>query len=364
MNSEAPVNTGHAFANAAEDHEEREDWLKAAEAHSKAAEQFEIALKDATDAEATRTLRLLSSNHTRKANELNRKAQRLIKNTDQNQKTTQSKQLKKTGSSLISRLSGNEEAVGRRISEIGESYALLSNEDQEDDPFNKFLGAVDGLVDQLFNPAIAFTSAPLDENDNPISSIISKEDTTKSMVDSYYLVPNPNSLKQQEIPFTDEAEATQEESENEKLKKQVAQLTKRLKMLEMFAEENNTLKSSVLQFRNDVHKQAKRIMQSYHESAMRSSAAALLGGGSSSSRYSAMQSTNTAPSSPELVSRLKKLEEENKQLRIQNEKQKVLMNRYKERWEMLKENAKKRRAVPTSSTSMAEENTHDLPSIL
>jgi hypothetical protein len=39
------------------------------------------------------------------------------------------------------------------------------------------------------------------------------------------------------------------------------------------------LKSSILQFRNDVHKQAKRIMQSQHESSMRSSATALLGPG-------------------------------------------------------------------------------------
>lgn len=45
-----------------------------------------------------------------------------------------------------------------------------------------------------------------------------------------------------------------------------------------------------------------------------------------------------------VVLRIKELEEENKQLQLQNEKQKVLMNRYKERWEMLKENAKKRRA--------------------
>jgi hypothetical protein len=53
-----------------------------------------------------------------------------------------------------------------------------------------------------------------------------------------------------------------------------------------------------------------------------------------------------------IVSRIKELEEEKKQLRSQNFKQKVLMNNYKERWEMLKDNAKKRRASNTTSAAV------------
>lgn len=122
------------------------------------------------------------------------------------------------------------------------------------------------------------------------------------------------------------------------------------------------LKSSVLQFRNDVHKQAKRIMQSHHESSMRSSAAALLGPGgagsvmASSTRYPTLASGSGGAGGHDLASRLKELEAENKQLRAQNEKQNVLVNRYRERWEMLKENAKKRRAPSTVSTPISEEN--------
>ncbi|KAI8329687.1 hypothetical protein BD560DRAFT_416622 [Blakeslea trispora] len=365
MNTEAPVNTGHAFANMAEDYEDREDWLKAAEAHSNAAAQFEIALQDTTDVEATRTLRLLSSNHTRKANELNRKVQRINMTAQK-----QSKQSKKSGSSLISKLSGVEDngsmphaitastmGNGRRITEIGESYAILSNDEQEDDPFNKFLEAVDGLVDQLFNPAIAFTSAPLDENDNPISSIdISRTQEDEKhmpkmdMTDSYYLVPTPRHFIDQERLEED----TDDREENEKLKAHILQLTKRLKSLEISAEENNMLKSSVLQFRKDVHRQAKKIMQSYHESAMRASATTLLHH-NIGSRYLPLQTTSHGPNS-ELVLRLKELEDENKQLRIQNEKQNALMNRYKERWEMLKENAKKRRA-----SNIPDKESKDMP---
>lgn len=46
------------------------------------------------------------------------------------------------------------------------------------------------------------------------------------------------------------------------------------------------------------------------------------------------------------VARIRELEEENRQLRIQNEKQQALVNKYRERWEKLKESAKKRRAQP------------------
>lgn len=55
------------------------------------------------------------------------------------------------------------------------------------------------------------------------------------------------------------------------------------------------LKSSVLQFRDDVHKQAKRIMQSHHESSMRASSSLIAGGGPSimyGSRHSPLAAGN------------------------------------------------------------------------
>ncbi|KAI7906212.1 uncharacterized protein BX663DRAFT_499262, partial [Cokeromyces recurvatus] len=278
MTSEAPVNAGHRFANAAEEYEEQEEWEKAADSHSKAAEHFENAMNDTVDAEAIRTLLLLSSNHKRKSNELRRKAQRVLKSNNNQQinltnETKDSLQPLQQKKSIVSRLAGDE---SHKISEIGESYALLSNEDQDDDPFNKFLEAVESLVQQLFNPAVAFTSAPLNENDNPIPTL--QEDNTKTilnMADSYFIVPNPKEL----LTFKSDCSPERDpyELENEKLRIQVAQLRKKLRALELSAEENNMLKSSVLQFRNDVHKQAKRIMQSHHESSMRSSATTLLG---------------------------------------------------------------------------------------
>ncbi|KAG2203803.1 hypothetical protein INT47_012736 [Mucor saturninus] len=378
MNSEAPVNAGHNFANAAEDYEEREMWLKASEAHAKAADQFEIALKDTEDAEATKTLLLLTSNHERKAKELKRKAERVIK-AAANQRIQQMVGINRRlperphMNGLVSRMARGEfgESSHHRTGGIGESYALLSNEDHDDDPFNKFLEAVEGLVQQFFNPAVAFTSVPLNENDIPVPVTPTEleEVSTKSeqtnMFDSYYMVYNPdgseedNPLVHQIQPMStgtkqeksiEQQQKDRYKAENEKLQAQIAQLTKRMKSLEMTAEEGDMLKSSVLQFRNDVHIQARRIMQSHHEISMRSSAAALLGP-SGNTNSSLRHPTLAGGNGHDPASRLRELELENKQLRAQNEKQTVLVNKYRERWEMLKENAKKRRA----STPLTEE---------
>lgn len=62
-----------------------------------------------------------------------------------------------------------------------------------------------------------------------------------------------------------------------------------------------------------------------------------------------------------LVNRIKVLEEENRNLRSQNRKQAALMTRYKERWERLKEGAKRRHTTatpsnPTLLSSLASSN--------
>ncbi|CAG8705541.1 6181_t:CDS:2, partial [Acaulospora morrowiae] len=69
---DTPVNAAHAFANAAEEFEEKELWAKAMEAHFRAAEQFLSAMNYTSDPEAIRTLKLLYANHTRQGKELQR----------------------------------------------------------------------------------------------------------------------------------------------------------------------------------------------------------------------------------------------------------------------------------------------------
>ncbi|KAI8142777.1 hypothetical protein BJV82DRAFT_614239 [Fennellomyces sp. T-0311] len=347
MIANSPVNAGHSYANAAEDYEDREEWAQAAEAHGQAAEQFQKAVEFTQDPVTCKTLQLLHLDHLRKAKELERK---IAKQREQEQPQRPIQTSQRLGQSNSFDMNGLRHALPRRLARsthgaaspaIGGSYAVLPPDGQEEeedgddsDPFNKFWEVVETLVDKLSNP-VAFASAPLNENDNPTPAWNASSDDEEddgvaaAMVESYFFVPEPRQGPGQH----DYA------AENEQLKKQIEQLVRRVQTLEKTAEESNMLKSSILQFRNDVQKQAKRIMQNHDYSHMRaSSSAALIG---SNAHYSSIM----RPSGDiNLAARVKELEEENRQLRVQSEKQQALMNKYRERWEKLKESAKKRRA--------------------
>ncbi|ORZ02173.1 hypothetical protein BCR43DRAFT_559182 [Syncephalastrum racemosum] len=296
MTPDTPVNAGHAYANAAEDYEDREEWQEAAEAHAKAA-----AAEPLEDMEGLR--HALAESRTSRRNYY---------------------------------------YPGTQSPAIGGSYAVLPDDGRDDDdedeadPFNKFWQVVEQLVDKLSNP-VAFASAPLNEHDDPTAHEDGDEDGTNTgMLNSYCFVQLDTAEADQSTLLS---KARNHATENEILKKQVEQLTNRIRSLEKAAEESNMLKSSIIQFRNDVQKQAKRIMQGHDHVMRASSSAALMG-----PHHSSYLRPSSANPSYELA-RIKELEEENRQLRIQNEKQQALMNKYRERWEKLKESAKKRRAT-------------------
>ncbi|KAJ3294421.1 hypothetical protein HDU76_006955, partial [Blyttiomyces sp. JEL0837] len=71
----AAVNKANAFANAAEEYTERNQYDKAVEAHFRAAEQFLLATSYTSDPEAVKTLKLLYANHTRQGKDLQRRLQ-------------------------------------------------------------------------------------------------------------------------------------------------------------------------------------------------------------------------------------------------------------------------------------------------
>ncbi|CAO3631031.1 unnamed protein product [Cunninghamella echinulata] len=376
MNTEAPINQGHAYANSAEEYEDRELWSKAIESHKSAAEQFQLALDYTQDAEAGKTLRLLIATHTRKAKDLQRKVLKLKAEQQQRMEARSYEQQQQyyhqrsmsnhiigagglkgidntmnmngllnalpnelsptSPSHLQTKMDKSKTYDSSQHNTIGESYALLSadNDDDDDDasdPFNKFLHAVEVLVDQLSNP-VAFASAPLNEDDisTPYHQrLLSNDDTTTTtnitlspstsnnhshnknkdskenqgpvidnsmMMESFFLVPDhptsdlnhlvtPSTTTTKtaitSISPTSKSSSMQDNTlkiENEQLKRHIDHLTRRIKSLEKSAEESHILKSSILQFRNDVQRQAKRIMQSHHGSvSMRSSSVALLG---------------------------------------------------------------------------------------
>ncbi|RIA85648.1 hypothetical protein C1645_741429 [Glomus cerebriforme] len=446
-----PVNVAHAFANAAEELEEKEQWGKAMEAHFRAAEQFALAMNYTSDPEVIRTLKLLYTNHTRQGREVQRRltkqAQQSPKpqeqlnppsshrtrksssstssksnaNNSQAKHNSEQQNQSKHGTSLstqpITRSSSLEVQVtpssndrlssdhmrtattsgvsrtntmissttpsvmdGSSDSEktIEESYMMLkgnndSTDDDDSDPFNKFWDIVEGLVQKISNP-IAFATVPLNGADsrttfdpNTIQSPMpfrynavnenivddSKvEELNAAMMESFYIIPKdqrPNygsrslglpqsssslSPSAHRIPSDSKGSTTktlEEYSiENKQLKAIIDNMSKRMLTFEKATEENNMLKSSILQFKNDVQKQAKRIKVS--QEILRSS-----------SIVKQISPESSTVGNAYLQRRIKELEEENRLLKSERDKQQELVTKYKDRWEKLKEAAKKKR---------------------
>ncbi|CAG8640662.1 28_t:CDS:2, partial [Funneliformis mosseae] len=70
---DSPVNAAHAFANAAEELKEKEQWGQAMQAHFRAAEQFALAINYTSDPEAIRSLKIQYTDQTRQGKEVQRR---------------------------------------------------------------------------------------------------------------------------------------------------------------------------------------------------------------------------------------------------------------------------------------------------
>lgn len=207
-------------------------------------------------------------------------------------------------------------------------------------------------MDRLSNP-VAFTSAPIHENDEPIldkphqvlnGESVGEEEQSRieremSSISECFFAPNKPVTEEEDSDLTKDYE-----KENEELRAQIQQLNDKIHILEKKSVDSTVLKSSIIQFKNDVHKQALKILQTQESTIMTRSATVT---GLSLSRNIRTAGTSTA----EIVNRIKELEDANRNLRSQNRKQDALMIKYRERWEKLKEGAKKRHTTATTKTS-------------
>lgn len=263
---------------------------------------------------------------------------------------------------------------------IEESYMMLkgnneSTDDDEADPFNKFWDIVEGLVQKISNPVAfatvplngAYSRATLDQNivqptlpihyntvDENIVDDSKVEELNAAMMESFYIIPKdqrPNSrtvmppqtssssTPSTPIPSDDKnSTKTLEEYsiENKQLKAIIDKLSKRMLSYEKAAEENNMLKSSILQFKNDVQKQAKRI------------------------KVKQTSPESSTVGNAHLQKRIKELEEENLVLKSEKDKQHEQIAKYKDRWEKLKESAKKKRVNKQVEASQIDNSSHQI----
>lgn len=304
-------------------------------------DKFLEALNHTSDAEATRTLKLLYANHTRKAKELERKLNRRDLAEQTRPETHRISNLPPVAPSTAS--------LAQSDRYIEDSYMVL-HEDDESDPFNKFLVEIEQIANRLSNP-VAFATLPLTTEQQPKKQPGSGPGPgtgpPASIQDSFYIVPKSKSMPSDAMgPFNVRRTTPTRDTgpmgnktieefalENDQLKSIVDELSRKLSLYSKQAEEANMLRSSILQFKADVQRNSKRIMQSQD-----------LTRSTMSTRTSPDSSLSTAVTG--VSRRMRELEDENRTLKAEMEKQQAINDKYKERWEKLKASARKRRNEP------------------
>lgn len=169
------------FATLAENFTLSGDFQNASINHFRAAEQYLLAMNDTRDPEALKMLKMLYARHTREAKEVRKRMEMPKPPTKPlalNPESLRSGNLQDTPKAV--HLFSQETPTVQGISdsllqaslfvgqsnpvEVDESFMLLEREKVDDDPFNKFWEAVEGLVQKISNP-VAFTTAPLTEDE-------------------------------------------------------------------------------------------------------------------------------------------------------------------------------------------------------
>ncbi|KAI8839093.1 hypothetical protein BJ741DRAFT_104365 [Chytriomyces cf. hyalinus JEL632] len=163
--------------------------------------------------------------------------------------------------------------------------------------------------------------------------------------------------------------------ENEQLKQTVDFLAKRVSVLDKAAEENNMLKSSIIQFRQDIQKQAKRFgvpsnagphfshlpprhnsSESNHGRQLSPTSSSVLNqsqmslpGEGSKTKHGQGSSILTAEVQDQLSSKVNRLELELNALKEQYDQQEQELAKYKEKWIKAKDSARKKKELKTAT---------------
>ncbi|KAF8841199.1 hypothetical protein BDN67DRAFT_1010888 [Paxillus ammoniavirescens] len=395
---ESPLHIAHQHAANAEDYLSEGLLIPAVEEHTKAAKAFLKCEEKSSDSNTKRTLRMLYNEHTKAGKDLER---RIAKLREENKDPTLPQkasprnagvhaQLSVPGPSSIPHASHStptptphrSASMGLMDSQnnVDESFMVLGQRSDPGDAFNHFWGIMEGMLDNLSQP-VAFTTAPLGTEPNlsgkkhlqrdcssssdtdreePLVFKVSrklgfdakpkKEDTMLEETDQEVLVDEGDDLSESFclIPSGAEPSTSALKRENASLKQEMEEMQSRLataeRRLQMRKEQDQLLRDSIVMARH----QAQRAM-----------GASLIsqrpGGQQPTVDLSALNINIPAVPAPmaaltagrdreaQLLRRIRDLEEELRAVRTENDKQKMMIARFRERWEKLKESAKRKK---------------------
>ncbi|KAJ2563957.1 hypothetical protein IW140_005919 [Coemansia sp. RSA 1813] len=364
------METANKLSRQASEYESDCIWDKAEERHRQAAEAYRNVSNFRFDPVATLTLTSLANKHTRWAEYCKREHER---------------QLKVSESNLFAPTEQPEDSENPLV-EVTLDTAV-GNDEKEDREFEEFWRY---MQDWLANPT-AFTPSSMTPSRKSGGSVAWGVDVggaSRNIMESFYLVgANPdqsasvygtvaatprtssplNTLNEmdEEIPpqesnnvlqQTMDSESTPKSAhvsssrhasasrigidsntesanealrlENQRLQRLLLHMNERIRTLESAAQENTMLKSSIHSFREEFHRHANI------------GAMPRISKQSPGLRHGALLGSNANIKNDEYVHQL---EQQVQMLQLENTKQKMQVTKYKERWERLKESAKRKR---------------------
>ncbi|THV08084.1 hypothetical protein K435DRAFT_959533 [Dendrothele bispora CBS 962.96] len=405
---EAPMATAHQHAANAEDFLNSGLLIPASEEHTKAAQAYLAAVDRAQDASTKRTLQMLYNEHCKAAKDLEKKIERLR---EDGKDPTMPQKLDRppvpyTTNAHLSSAGPSHSAPSpppqRPLAEsqtVDESFMLLGGQRSDPgDAFNQFWNIMQGMLDNLSQP-VAFATAPLGaptesstangtstpprvaRRDSSLSSDTDMEEPmvsrwtrklgmTRTSSHNFGKNAQANSSAQTILASEDDNELFDDgdelsesfflipsdssmialKRENSALKAEVQTIKKRLEATER-----------VLQLRKEQDMQLRDSIVQASKEAQRALGASFVGRGpmdfSSLNLNGPMQALpipgiHTAREG-QYMRRVKELEEDLRVARAENEKNKQMIAKFKERWEKLKESAKRKKELKKAEAAKA-----------
>ncbi|KAF8626064.1 hypothetical protein AX15_005100 [Amanita polypyramis BW_CC] len=279
------------------------------------------------------------------------------------------------------------------IDTVDESFMLLGGQRSDPgDAFNQFWNIMQGMLDNLSQP-VAFASVPLGMEDTsiPPKSTPRQDDNSDTEIDEPIFArlsrrigigrepPKPSSVSDRRMPlssddFEDVDDFLEEDSfylvptnpgippavlgrENAKLKSEMESMRKRCEAMERVIQMR---KEQDLQLRDSIFQATREAQRALSASTMASRPGVDLSGLNINVPPVPLPGINTGREA-QYLRRIKELEEEIRTLRMENEKNKTMITKYKERWEKLKESAKRKKEAKGSGIASVKERIVEEP---
>ncbi|KAG5354168.1 hypothetical protein C0989_003681 [Termitomyces sp. Mn162] len=406
-----PMNAAHQHAANADDHLGNGLLIPAYEEHLKAAEAYLAAVERSHDESTKRTLRLLHNDHTKAAKELERKIEKLKEEgkdpaLPQKLEVAQAQTPRSSRPPNLTRSNPSTPPL-RPMSDsqntVDESFMLLAGQRSDPgDAFNQFWNIMQGMLENLSQP-VAFATVPLgnidvpsgvktppaprtpridvkfgsdtDSADEPMLSRLTKrigigrdsrhfhvqkstsaqstsgreddfedglfdeETLGDELSESFFVVPSGN----EPSPMMLKKENSRLNLEAEAMKKRIEALEKTIHLRK---EQDIQLRDSIVQ----ATKEAQRVM-----------GASMIGQRPMNVDFNTLNMPSvpipsmTSGREAQYARRLKELEDEVQSLRAENDKHKAIIVKFRERWEKLKDSAKRKKEAKAAAaaTSLA-----------